>query len=652
MPAAPRNLLTQWSRLFVESLADAGLRRVVISPGSRSTPLVAAVLECSRLSHHVVIDERCAGFFALGQAKLSGEPTALLCTSGSALAHYLPALIEADECRVPLLVLSADRPSELQHSRSPQTIDQTALFGSKVRAFVDLGAPGASDLSLRSLRRKAVQVLATSRGPLAGPVHVNFPAAKPLEPVVAVTEAEHDLQRRVDALLGVVLDAPPNAARDASSAVSSTAASAATGPVHLAGVTGLSPQAVEAIAEALHGAQRPVIAVGPLPVCDGVAAEAIGRLARRTGWPLLCESTSQLRFGAAGDGALGFDAFDWVLRAALGGAAARPMPLSPDAVLHFGEPLTSGAWAKYVELSADLSLVVAHPSAWADPSQRARLVVNAPLAEVARSLEARLAPASAAWRQRVEQLDALAWQCVRERVSSDSNGFDEAQALDVVGKHLCDGDLLCLGNSLPVRLADVVLSRSSVRVRCLSQRGANGIDGLISSAAGAATLHDGHTLAVIGDVSALHDVGGMVVAASVDRPLTVLVLDNQGGRIFEQLPIDAWAAERDGRLMTDGAATPNNQSSNDSGCVAPQANTLDAWVTPHRLQAWRFADAAGLRAFRVQTPSELDAALKLARDHARPCVIDAQLLPSGAKAFYAAVTRRLQERWAAFDGES
>jgi 2-succinyl-5-enolpyruvyl-6-hydroxy-3-cyclohexene-1-carboxylate synthase len=281
-------------------------------------------------------------------------------------------------------------------------------------------------------------------------------------------------------------------------------------PVQHAALGAADDSIVEAVRVALEGARRPLIVVGPGPLADQATAGAIGKLARQSGWPLWCESTSQLRFSEAAREVLCFDAFDWVLRAGANRAG-------PDCVLQFGDPPTSGAWVKWLESTREISLVVVHPSAWADPSQRARLVVNASVAELARSLEARLDPVSADWRERVRAANGAAWQCVQEYLRdaassqaapSSSALFDEAQAFDVVGRQMQDGDLLSLGNSLPVRLADAVWRQRSTALRCLSQRGANGIDGCISSAAGAASLHDGFTLGVIGDVSALHDVWG------------------------------------------------------------------------------------------------------------------------------------------------
>ena len=193
------NLQTEWAALLFASLADAGIRDVIISPGSRSTPLVVAAVREPRLARHELVDERAAAFFALGQARGTGRPSVLVCTSGTAPAHYLPALIEANVTGVPVLVLSADRPHELYDCRAPQTIDQVKLFGENARQFFDLVAD-PSDASLRALRRVAAQAVLASRWPRAGAVHMNARWRKPLEPAAASGPEEERLAERARAV--------------------------------------------------------------------------------------------------------------------------------------------------------------------------------------------------------------------------------------------------------------------------------------------------------------------------------------------------------------------------------------------------------------------------------------------------------------------
>jgi len=262
----PENLLSEWAALVFASFADAGVERVVVSPGSRSTPFVAGAIREPRLRLFDVIDERAAAFFALGQARVTGVPTLLLCTSGTAGAHYLPAIIEARHAGVPLLVLTADRPTEATACGAAQTIDQTKMFGEHVRRFFDLGMPDGDPSALRAVRRVALQAFVASQYPERGAVHVNARARKPLEPILASATAEG---RAVAAAVRAVKDRPIRVA------LASAQADAG---------------ALEIIAAELRAARRGLIVCGPLPARTDVGA--VEDLARRTGFPLLSESAS------------------------------------------------------------------------------------------------------------------------------------------------------------------------------------------------------------------------------------------------------------------------------------------------------------------------------------------------------------------------
>jgi 2-succinyl-5-enolpyruvyl-6-hydroxy-3-cyclohexene-1-carboxylate synthase len=192
---SPPGLLTEWARLLMASLRAAGVRDVVLSPGSRSTPFTWAALQDAGLRCRTIIDERSAAFFAVGQARLTGLPTVLVCTSGSAAANYFPAVVEAAESATPLVLLTADRPFELQHAAAPQTIDQTRLFGDYARRFFELGMPDADPAMLEALQRMAAQAVLASRSPLPGPVHLNARARKPLEPAGGHDDGTDRLRR-------------------------------------------------------------------------------------------------------------------------------------------------------------------------------------------------------------------------------------------------------------------------------------------------------------------------------------------------------------------------------------------------------------------------------------------------------------------------
>jgi 2-succinyl-5-enolpyruvyl-6-hydroxy-3-cyclohexene-1-carboxylate synthase len=505
-------LLTEWSRLLLGTLARAGVEQVVMSPGSRSTPFAWAALNEPGLHCHSIWDERVAAFFALGQARVTGRPSLLLCTSGTAAANYYPAVIEASLAHVPLLVLSADRPFELQHSAAPQAIDQLKLFGDSVRAFFELGTPDAAPSALAGVLRSVAHAVHAARGQRPGPVHLNVRARKPLEPMSADDVASLELKAQVDQLLQ-------------------------RGPTQAAGASlhGDVTRLAEACAETARG----VILVGPHAAHQSETAPALLRLARLTGFPLLCEGSSQLRWHSELPGVLCADAFEWLLRSTRLGEALRP-----DLILSFGGTPTSGAYERLLNGGFVGRRFVVAEHGFPDPHGLATELISASSAQAAHATcqrleHGRLAQEAEREAFRHAWLDAnrQAWRAVDRELTRASTPLSEARAIRSLLDQLPDPCQLMLGNSLPIREVDAYVPSSSRRVRVLSQRGANGIDGLISGAAGAASVAHEPTVLLLGDVSFMHDVGGLAAARDAQGPLAIVVIDNGGGRIFEQLPI-------------------------------------------------------------------------------------------------------------------
>jgi len=506
-------LLTEWSRLLLGTLARAGVEHVVLSPGSRSTPFAWAALNEPKLRCHSVWDERVAAFFALGQARASGRPSLLLCTSGTAAANYYPAVIEASLARLPLLVLTADRPFELQHASAPQAIDQIKLFGDAARAFFELGTPDASPSALSGLLRSVAHAVHAARHDHPGPVHLNARARKPLEPVQADDAAALSLRESVDALLtrGPTLTSP--AARHGD---------------------------VTRLARACAETARGLILVGPEPAYRPEAARAVSRLAELTGYPLLCEATSQSRFRAElAPGVLCVDAFEWLLRSP--NLRAR---LAPDLILSFGSTPTSGSYERWLNGNFNGQRFVIAEHGFPDPHGLASELIDSSSANAANDTvrhlqhervqhEAERERFRHAWREANRQ----AWVAVEQELARPSAQLSEACAIREVLDHLPDPCQLMIGNSLPIREVDAYVPARACSLSVLCQRGANGIDGLISGAAGAASLRPEPTVLLLGDVSFMHDLGGLAVAREASGPFVIVVIDNGGGRIFEQLPI-------------------------------------------------------------------------------------------------------------------
>jgi len=514
----------QRARLLVGALTQAGVRRAVTSPGSRSTPLVLAALEAAAAGLDVasIIDERAAGFFALGQARATGVPTVLICTSGTAPAHYLPAMMEAREAGVPLIALTADRPIELMDCAAPQTTDQTKLFGSFVNHFAEVDLAGPVDpLSLRAIRRTAAQAVFRSRWPRPAAVHLNARARKPLEPEVGAGDGS--LAAAVDALLREPIEAAVPASRP-------------------------DPAALDQAAALCRQAKRGLIVAGALPLpppARGAAADAYGlaELARRTGFPLLAEATSQSRFvegSAAGEASCRADC----LGAAWAADGGNALPV-PDLILQVGAPPVSAGTQRLLE-ACGAPRVVVSDGPWTDPAGLASVFLPGDVVATVAGLRSRLeaVPGESAgdgWRRDVLALTSR----FREGAASDGaesgdRGLHDGDAARAAVEATPTGGLLMLGNSLPVRLVEDWAGKVERRVWVASQRGLSGVDGLVAGFLG--SLSTGGFPAgvlLLGDVSLLHDLDGLAIAPEYadGPPAAVVVIDNQGGRIFDRLPI-------------------------------------------------------------------------------------------------------------------
>lgn len=583
MSAEPENLLTEWARLVAGTLAAAGVRHVVVSPGSRSTPYLLALAARDDLRLESVLDERSAAFVALGIGRATGAPAALLTTSGTAPAHAHPAVIEASYAEVPLLVLSADRPVELRDSGAAQTIDQTRLFGDHARYFLELGNPSAHPEALRHARRALLAAVAASRGPRPGAVQINLPARKPLEPCEPSSEAGRALRARVDALLA----SPPTEA-----------------------VHGRGAPDVERLAARVSRAERPLVVLGPLPVSaasDGTA-DAVFDLARALGAPVYAEATSQLRFGRGGDGVARVDALDLLLRV--------PSPLSRfDLAIEIGGPPTSMAYERLLGARPELARIRFEAHRARDPQGTADVAVG-PIGPAIRSLLGAITEPSRvddAWVAEVLEAERAAWAVVDESVAR----YGESQIARRVIEAMPRGATLTLGNSLPIRTLDRAVPSKDLDLLVLHQRGANGIEGLVSTAAGASIATGRPGALLLGDLSFQHDVGGLAAAAQVSAPLAIVVVNNDGGRIFEQLPLG-----RDPRFEW----------------IMPRV------TTPQRFAIEHAARAFGLEHARVEDGEALSRALGEALSRGGASVIEAVVPASGFRAEEASLLEALAAR--------
>jgi 2-succinyl-5-enolpyruvyl-6-hydroxy-3-cyclohexene-1-carboxylate synthase len=503
----PTNANTALASAFAEELARGGLRLAVISPGSRSTPLALALWRQPEIEVSVIVDERSAGFFALGAAQVSREPVALLCTSGTALVNYHPAVVEADESAIPLLVLSADRPPELRGIGAGQTIDQIKTFGSSVRWFCEVGTHAADDSGLLHYRSVACRALATARGETRpGPVHLNLPWREPLAPVLVE---------------GAVTATDPLALRGREGR-----------PLTAVARTDLRPSEflLDEVAGHIRRAEHGVIVAGRQ--LDPDLRDPLAQLARAAGFPILADPTSQLRCGPhARSHVVG--AYDLLLR-----DRGFADSVNPDLVLRFGELPTSKPLRAWLAGSGADELAVDPLGGWNEPGRKAAAILRAAPVQLAAGWAARLEHEERPAPQRWIEAEAAAQDALSEALDVEGELTEPALHRALGAAHQ-DGDLVYTSSSMPIRDQEAFLASSETAALFLSNRGANGIDGLLSSGIGAAHATGRPTTIVTGDLGFLHDIGGLAALRGVSTPVRIVVIDNDGGGIFHFLPQEA-----------------------------------------------------------------------------------------------------------------
>ncbi len=509
----------RFARALVGELHASGVVAAVICPGSRSTPLALALAELESLPHTVHIDERSAAFYALGFAKASGRPVVLLCTSGTAAANFLPAVAEAHHARVPLVVLTADRPPELRAWGAAQTMEQRGLYAGFTRWSEEAPCPDERDADAArhgyavALARRAVcAALGMSPGPAPGPVHLNLPFREPLVPAA--------------------IDAPALRER----------ADAAPFLQHLA----WAPQSSPEPGSELRSATRGVLLFGP-DSCDGSESgdaalkDAVHALAQSLGWPLLADPASGLRAGAAADSAL-ITGADLLLREPSVAAS-----LQPELIVRFGAPPTSAAINAWLARHAATPLWLVDPaSGFRDPQHRATRLwpcSSLQFCELARaSAAASSAPNGAppGWLARWREMDRGARAAVASALAAQPEAaaaFLIPQIARTLWAEMPEDATLYIANSMAIREIDAFAGPRAARLRTLANRGVNGIDGQVSAALGAAAATGRPTVLWCGDLAFLHDVAGLVAGHRLRADLTIVVGNDDGGGIFEYLPV-------------------------------------------------------------------------------------------------------------------
>jgi 2-succinyl-5-enolpyruvyl-6-hydroxy-3-cyclohexene-1-carboxylate synthase len=524
-------------RAFVDELARCGMRAACTSPGSRCAPLVLTLAREDRLRCYSHIDERCAGFFALGLAKASGLPVALTCTSGTAAAELLPAAVEAFQARVPLLLLTADRPAELRENGAGQAIDQLKLFGDAAKWFFEVGTHDASPGRLRWIRTLACRAFSTALEGRPGVVHLNFPLR---EPLVTEDPLPDDLTGRPDGM--------PYVRRT---------------PIFATDQTQLQ--------KLVGAAKRGVVVAGRHERADRSAAGSLGEAAaafcEATGWPLLADPLSGARRGTAA-----IAHYDALLR-----EEAFAGKQHPELILRVGDLPVSKPLRTWLAGLGDIPQVALDPAgAWQDPAAvlsdslalepvaalRGLAALVSPTTETSTTdtratlseTKPSLTPADSDW--------LAGWRAADERAAEailgvlGSEDLNEPAIAVELGVLLPAAATLFVASSMPVREIETFWPVRPDPPRVLCNRGANGIDGIVSSAFGAAADAEGPVVLLIGDVALAHDIGGLLAAKRLDLKLTIVLVDNDGGGIFDFLPLSHTAMAKEADIYTRHIATP------------------------------------------------------------------------------------------------
>src|SRR5713101_5089417 len=515
-----------YASAFVDELQRAGLRNVVICPGSRSTPLAIAFAAQQAFRSWIHVDERSAAYFGLGMAKQLHQPVALLCTSGTAAANFLPAVVEAKLTHVPLLILTADRPHELRDNGAPQSIDQNRLYGTYVKWFVEVALPEATNAALRYIRTIAVRAAALTQAIPAGPVHLNLPFREPLTPEPIPDQPLPQVtQRDLVAWQGRSNNAPYVEVRNA-----------------LPGAP--TATTIAYLMDLLHRARRGLIIVGPND--DPPLAEPLARLAQHIGYPILADPLSQLRCGDH-DQSMVLSSYDAFLRIDSFIESAQP-----ELVLRFGAMPTSKPVLLYLKryASCPLAVIDGH-GGWEEPTQLASEIIHADPASLSQVLlnileqhdgnGEKQPPVSQEWIIMWQNADRVTRQTIQAAIQ-DFNELFEGRVFTELANLVPDGTTLYTGNSMPVRDLDTFFWSTRERIRIMGNRGANGIDGVVSSALGASAGagQNRPTILVLGDLSFFHDLNGLLAARLNELNLTIVLINNDGGGIFSFLPQAAY----------------------------------------------------------------------------------------------------------------
>jgi 2-succinyl-5-enolpyruvyl-6-hydroxy-3-cyclohexene-1-carboxylate synthase len=498
------NLNLLWGYFIVEELARAGINYFCISPGSRSTPLTMAVALNKKVQTIICYDERAAGFLALGYARATGKSAVVICTSGTAVANYYPAVVEAHQSALPLIILSADRPPELRATAANQTIDQVKIFGSYLNWQFDMPCPDEKIPLVNLLSLIDQAIYRASRSP-AGPVQINCMFREPLEPLPGPISPEYNAY--ADTYLP---DSRPVTAYHQPRLIP-------------------AGEDLTALVDTLHRAKRSLVVLGRLAILKSSAN--ILKLINKLNCPVIADITSGLR--AALPESLRLNYYDHLLL-----SESFQRELKPDLVLHFGGPLTSKRYAAYIgDLAVSRYIQVENNPYRQDPQNIVTERFECDLDEFCHRLNSVLKPGRRrSQMERLKQYDQQAEHLLMTFNNSQSTISEIALAYHVARLIPSAGGLF-LANSMPIRDMDMFACFKSPAVAIAANRGASGIDGNLASACGYAAGLGQPVTVVIGDLALIHDINSLELIKKLKVPVIIVVINNHGGGIFSFLPV-------------------------------------------------------------------------------------------------------------------
>jgi 2-succinyl-5-enolpyruvyl-6-hydroxy-3-cyclohexene-1-carboxylate synthase len=500
-----------WANVFVNQLCDLGVRFACISPGSRSTPLTLAFAEQKKIKCFVHIDERVSGFFAMGLAKASGLPVAIVTTSGTATAELYPAIIEAYQQRIPLIICTADRPPELLNTGANQTINQWNLYKNHIRWFKYIGLPQLSVKRIINLQKIAVRAFETSLIKNKGPVHLNFPFRKPLEPNSFTDEVDDEILMTIKNCI----TSEANINRNNN-------------------LTKRETKQINKIAENIIRNEKGLIIVGPKEY-DQDFVSKLKLLSKITGYPILADGVSHLRFKTSVSDKNICCNYNAYLR-----SQKFKNNNKPGIILQFGRTVTSVFLQNYIKQSKPLRFIINEYGDLFGPSKSSKVFKFNPVTfceNLIRVLTESKFKRKHNWMKIFKKAEILTEE-IKTLLLKKSNLTIEPKVFSELISIIPANTKIMVGNSLPIRDFDNFVGKTNKNLKLFFNRGASGIDGVTSTALGIALIEKPVVL-ITGDLSFLHDLNALLPAKKYSIPLVVILINNNGGGIFEMLPISS-----------------------------------------------------------------------------------------------------------------